>query len=51
MKLEAAPPTVTKVDDATRAKRRSAVQKTLRRAAERGELSNPLHGHYGPSRR
>ena len=27
---------------------RETVKKNLRRAAERGELANPLHGHYGP---
>lgn len=27
---------------------RDTVQKVLKRAAQRGELSNPMHGHYGP---
>jgi hypothetical protein len=28
--------------------RQDALRQTLKRAADRGELSNPLRGHYGP---
>ncbi|MEU4221019.1 AAA family ATPase [Actinoplanes sp. NPDC026623] len=30
--------------------KRESLRKLLRRAAGRGELGNPLHGHYGPDR-
>lgn len=43
------PLTVAEVHEHFPIMKRDTVRKTLARAAERGALSNPLYGHYGPA--